>query len=178
MLQSNASSLLVISSMSEVKVDKRGEELGQKYYTLGVRKAKVLQSGKIVADPFSTEIKRNFKQEWKWNEGQIVEGSQHWKFANPEVVKEMIGETIEGEIFTETVVPYMIGEKEVSSFTTFTIKSTRESKESLFKSLGHPIIGSETLKAFQAVGEEINLAAPKIESIASKAKEVIKSPFV
>ena len=176
MLQSTEN-LLVISSMSDVKVDKRGEELGQKYYTLGVRKAKRLVSGKIIADPFSSEIKRNFKQEWKWNEGQIVEGSQHWKFADPEIVKEMVGEVIEGEIFTETVVPYTIGEKEVSSFTSYTIKSMRETKESLFKSLGHPIIGSETLKAFQAVGEEINLAAPKIESIVNKAKEVVESPF-
>ena len=42
------------------------------FWAKGVKEAKRLQSGKIVANPFAVEVKRNFKQEWKWNEGEIV----------------------------------------------------------------------------------------------------------
>ena len=105
---------LLLVSMSEVREAKDKRE----FY--GVE----FQS---IDNPFAPTCKRNF-----WQSAVGV-----WKGANPEVIKPMIGKSVEGYITTKQVEPYEIDGKTVSTYTAVILQGELES--SVFKALGHPL---------------------------------------
>ena len=86
-----------------------------------------------IDNPFAPTCKRNF---WQASVGV-------WKGANPDVIKPMLGKTIDGYIVTKQVVPYMIGDKEVSTYTAVILAGELESK--VFKALGHELADTATV---------------------------------
>lgn len=97
------------------------------------------------ANPFAATRKRNF---WQQNNSA---GVPEWRGADPAIVKSFVGKLIPGAIVSAEVEPFMIGEREVTIYTTVVLGN--ELSKQVFKSLGHPMLEAVA----ETVAEELPL---------------------
>lgn len=115
-------------AISEPKTEKSREDgkVSRKYYT-----AKFADP----LNPFAKQVSRNF-----WQNHDSEGKTAIWNGADPAAVKQFIGKTIPGHIATREVERYEIDQRPVDTYTTVILGEELES--AVFKSLGHPLLGT------------------------------------
>jgi hypothetical protein len=140
---------LIITSVSQVKSSVRKDGLTQQYFTVGVTPAKKL-GNKVLK--LGKEVSRTINKQFKFEEGVAVKGTDKWDKLDPETAVALleanteIDAILQGEVFTEEVVPFEINGKLYKAATTFTLDFMNETKEQAFKAVGKTLI-SEAIKA-------------------------------
>lgn len=120
---------LIVKEISDVMVEKARKDSKQsrQYYVLTCSEK---------GNPFKPAARRVMFQDYDNLD------KPYWKIGDPQDIT--LRMEIAGEIVTEQVAEYAIGENVVNTYTTFIFE--HEKRAQVFKSLGHPIdLGTQTI---------------------------------